>query len=73
MMSSHLVRLMLMCLCAEGEAQVRASATAHDPHRQEKEEASRTERRREAPDSLPDRAMQAEISAHAAHSRPLAA
>lgn len=70
MMGSHFTGLMLTWLRAEGEAQVRASATAHHPHRPEEEEAGRTECRREAPDRLPDRAMQAEISAHAAHPRP---
>jgi hypothetical protein len=54
----------------EGQAQIRATAATHDPHRQEEEEGCWSQRRCKASDCLPDCAMQAKVPADAAHPRP---
>lgn len=54
---------------AEGEAQVRAPATAHDTHRTQEEKGGGTQRRREATHRIPDRTMQASIPPYAAYPR----
>jgi hypothetical protein len=57
----------------EGEAQVRAPATAHDAHRPQKEEGCRAQRCRQAPYRLPHSPLQTTLSADAAYPRPPAA